>query len=457
MNESDRNQLVAISAAAVATTSTAATNDPQGKPPPYLKLIADCWEHIFDYLSLADILLMGETCRRMNQMAGYYVREYYPEYSFEFNDDKIRFLKQTEFSSHSFYLRTEFYQYIRTLDIRGHLNYFLDANAFDALKTLFFKSVSLLTANQIQFTRNVLKNIEDLHLQQCRITDEDVTIEQIIAYCPKLKYLNIFKCEMTNAAIQSIFLQYCPSLEHFQYEESPCNEFLRIDELKTFLEKHLKLKHFECTYRFLWANRDLLIETKIQLDLLTIYFDTRVSLTVPFDQFKEFLMRLYEQGIYKTLHLSLDLYVIGISTEDLTNALSTLPALQIMHVSTSSMIDLSRLINLKELGIEYCDTDMEIIAKSLTKLERLIIRQCSVDHILPFIRHTKRLKSIKVNYLGNNVLDLFAMNEERKMLENAEKITISVEERVYLPAQWKSRNLNLSLVKMVREYSGNFV
>lgn len=52
-------------------SSAAASIDDQEHPPHYLKLIADCWEHIFDNLALSDILAMGQTCKRMLQMAGW--------------------------------------------------------------------------------------------------------------------------------------------------------------------------------------------------------------------------------------------------------------------------------------------------------------------------------------------------------------------------------------------------
>lgn len=47
INQSEQYGIVAVDAAAAADT----INGQQEKQPPYMKLIADCWEHIYDYLS----------------------------------------------------------------------------------------------------------------------------------------------------------------------------------------------------------------------------------------------------------------------------------------------------------------------------------------------------------------------------------------------------------------------
>lgn len=75
MNQPDQNQI----------NVAGANNDDQKEnpPPPIFKLNANCLEHIFDKLPLADILAMGETCVRMNQMAGYYLRENLPKLKYE--------------------------------------------------------------------------------------------------------------------------------------------------------------------------------------------------------------------------------------------------------------------------------------------------------------------------------------------------------------------------------------
>lgn len=74
---------------------------------------------------------------------------------------------------------------------------------------------------------------------------------------------------------------------------------------------------------------------------------------------------------------------IGIRNEKLTNAICSLPSLEILSVYEDSMINLPWLIILKEIrmiGWERSVPDMEAVAKSLTKLERLSFHE---KRILP--------------------------------------------------------------------------
>lgn len=49
--------------------------DAANQPLHFVKLNVDCWERIFDLLSLRDILAMNQTCQRMCTIGGYYFRE----------------------------------------------------------------------------------------------------------------------------------------------------------------------------------------------------------------------------------------------------------------------------------------------------------------------------------------------------------------------------------------------
>lgn len=41
----------------------------------FLKLNVNCWEKVFDYPSLRDILSMSQTCKRMQLIGGHYYRD----------------------------------------------------------------------------------------------------------------------------------------------------------------------------------------------------------------------------------------------------------------------------------------------------------------------------------------------------------------------------------------------
>lgn len=427
----------------------AATADPHKILPPYLKLIADCWENIFDYLPLKDIISMGQTCIRMQKMTGYYLREYFPEILCTL-DGKTAQITYSD----RFHLQNELWQYISKLCIDGNLDYHLNAKTFSSLNTLIFSSVEL-SKSQIQYTENLLTMVENVQLKYCVVEGE--FFEQLIDLCPKLKYLHIQCCRMGEDALHRLFSQKYASLEYLQYQPVPRRAATEINELQQFLETNSNLKHFEADYRFLWANREILKETNVKLNLLTIRFPPTNN-NILYMYFVDFLKTLYEGGFYKTLNLSFDYRETEINFENLSNATSTLPALEMLNTPTDSLIDLSRLTTLKELEIRTYDsgTLIENVARNLNKLKRLTFFIASNYDILPFIRHSKRLKTINIYNLRDNVLDLFTLNEERKKLDDACPVSICVLENVYLPTKWKIGNLHASLVKIIRLNSHDF-
>lgn len=188
--------------------------------------------------------------------------------------------------------------------------------------------------------------------------------------------------------------------------------------------------------------------------MLNIYFERKDP--IPLEQFVNFLKTLHQRGFYKTLKLTFRFCKpSNIDVGDLKKAISTLPALQRLAIPEESFVDLTRLANLKEFYIEFMNTSItntETLAKSLPKLERLGLGWgfMSVDAILPFIRHSSRLKIIECPYFSDEAINLFTLNQERKKLANACQICISVPENVYLREKWKPRNLKLDLVEITR-------
>lgn len=250
----------------------------------------------------------------------------------------------------------------------------------------------------------------------------------------------------------ALFLHHYPTLEHLQY--LPLGG-MQIDELKTFFEKHSKLKQFETHYEFLWVNRDVFYQMTTQLDLLNVCLDA-VDNTVPSHELLELFKTLYERGFYKTLQLSLYHDVEIENIQHLRATIATLPALEKLSIRRHSLIDLSRITHLKELRLEALVSDMrtdaENLAKNLSNLKRLTIYLAHIDAVTPFIRYSKKLQTITIiQILDSHLnLNLNALNEEREKLPNACKISLYVIESVYSAAKWKWGNLNSNLIEILR-------
>ena len=385
---------------------------------------------------------MGQTCKRMNRMSGFYIREYHPDLKF------MMFGKEICFHYINF-LQPDFYPFIGQLQIisvLSDLDFFSNIKTFDALKTITFDSC-ILTVTSIESMQNILKNVEHICLTVFQI-DGNV-LKQLANACQKLKQLEI---DYRNSYDDVVFSQHFPTLERFKYTYSG----LRTNQLKQFLEKHTHLKRFEISWRILCDNQDALMQTNCQLDVLKVCFNFFDNESL-FHQFINLLKTLHEHRFYKSLHLS---FPLKFCKEHVSHAISILPQLQRLSVDSSSCLDLNHLTNLKELIMElfYLTINIEVYAKNLPNLEQLTLDSAEIKSILPFIRHSRKLKTIKIRTQKSEVLDLNVLNEERKKLENACKVSIYVQDDAYLPTKWKSHNFNLELdfIKILRLESFNF-
>lgn len=73
------------------------------------KLNVDCFEHLFEWFSLAELLIFRSTCKRMKAVANYYIKLNYPQLlCFEMNNSNVVDL------CHS---RINYFEWIRHLHI----------------------------------------------------------------------------------------------------------------------------------------------------------------------------------------------------------------------------------------------------------------------------------------------------------------------------------------------------
>lgn len=435
------------------STSGAANDNSLEQPPHLMKVNVDCWEQIFDLLSLRDIFAMSETCKRMRQMAGYYFREYFPAIVCRWIANRGIFIGYPTSIS-----RSDFSEYVTKLIVYDYLEHFLHPDHYYSLKSLHLRSIEL-TDTQIDYIKNVLSKIENLEIKQCTIYGN--LYEKLLQFCPKLKSLRLHNVlyEPENAE-KHFFKQKYSTLQYIDY--STLQIYPRSNELSDFFEQNLDLKHFGASDLFVWANRDLFIESNVKLDSFAIY--TAISMTsdddvaeVPTVPFVNLLKTLYERGFYKSLHFKIIETDGDIDYQELIDGLSTLDALEVLVTNEDN--DLSRLTNLKELwflGYHHA-TPMDVLAMNSSKIERLYFQQASTDDILPFFQHSKRLKTIKVDEINGGslleegtVLNLHALDLERDRLNVTRRVTVCAKENIYLATRNRTKNLHLAHVEIAR-------
>lgn len=430
--------------------SSSTTNDDSlTQPAHFIKVNADCWERIFDLLSLREIFAMSETCKRMRQMAGYYFREYFPDIKCRWIANRGIFIGYP-----TGILRTDFAEYITKLMVYDYLEHFLYAEQYCALKTLHLRGIEM-TDTQIDYIKNVLNNVENIDLKQCTIYGD--FNEKFLKYCPKLKRLRLHDVFFDpEDGGKYFFQQKFDSLQYIDF--STLQIYSKNDELKKFFEQNTELKHFGVSNHFLWINQEMFIESNMKLESFAIY--TAISDDVDEISTVEFvnlLKTLYERGFFKSFHFKIIETDGNVDYQELINELATLDAFEVLVTNENN--DLTRLTNLKEIWLldYHHTTDKDLLAINLPKLERLHFYRANTDDILPFFRHSKRLKTVKVyEMIGGSLLEhgtalnLYALNLERERLRATRRVSICVEENIYLGTKNKKKNLNLAQVEIAR-------
>lgn len=397
--------------------------------PPYLKLIVDCWERIMDFLSFEDLLRMGQTCKAINLLAGHYLRDNFPDL-YLMKSEGIDYYLQTSQNLQSAVVPEIFWQSIKGLMVGGEAKFGVDTKSFPALKSLYFL-YNFIETHFHSFT-NVLINVENIVLFQCVLTGDK--IDMIVNGCPNLKRLLVKDCNISDTAADIWFSKVYPALEHLVYIDRANTQMKKVSNFSSkafFLIKHPNLKRFETNAHIFWTNRTFFEKSNIQLDFLGIIFCS-ASQNHLIKLFK-FVKILQYRGFYKSLHLGFNDFE-NIDFETLCTGL----------------VD----VNVKKLSIDSARKvsadKIEFFARNFKQLKHLLLRDTSFYQILPFVRHSKNLKTIEIVLLNNNYFDLFTLNEERKKLENAVKVTIHSWENVYLKEMWKSKNSNFEHVEIAR-------
>lgn len=202
-----------------------------------------------------------------------------------------------------------------------------------------------------------------------------------------------------------------PKLEHLEWSQS--KKFgHKIDEIRTFFERNPNVRSFATNHNNLWASRDLILESGVKLDDLTIEIYERAERVMPemITQVCNLLNEFYARGVFKRLHLEFKEYcsrhIEQKYIEQHIDQLIPLHAIKSLSLTRDNNVDLSKLTNM---------------ARQFFNLERIDLGRfhAYLEDMLPFIYHSPKLKKMRVsNYGGGNVhfLDIAALKGERKKL-----------------------------------------
>lgn len=312
-----------------------------------------------------------------------------------------------------------------------------------------------MTADEIDKIKPVLHNAEVIELRNWE--HETEFHEKFLKFCPNLKclcVLDVLGNTLMGTGNQWLHRKY-PTLERlviiddFSFE----GEEKQIVELKTFFKLNPNIQTFSTTLQFLWVNRLWLKDSEIKFDRLDIEGIGFEKMGKLFD----FVNELHGQGIYRRLHffgriIYEDDYLLHIAS------LRGMEKLYLSYINTDMV--LPPFIGVKELNFVFSDDikHPEALAANIPNVERIHLGEAKISDLLPFIRLSPRVKSIRVErmihedfvHFKDDVIDLVALNKERKQLTGARRITLHVKERIYLATKWAAMKTECSLIQRKR-------
>lgn len=409
---------------------------------------ADCFNEVFDWLALKDLIAVGKTCKRLQRIAGDYFKLNYAAKSGRGENDGI-YLSSLQANIFS--------EYIQKLSISGDrlgAYKFIGVNCVNTIK--HFRVYGFLPEHAFEFVQGILRGVEMLEMNECYFTGE--FYENHLKYCPNVKSLSVSrsgyiedKSILIGCNNQWMFRRY-PHLVHLELTDS---FELQMNELKIFFEINPQIRTFSMDARSLWMNRHSMLETNAKLDIFAInicqskIIDSNNRPISIKDSVYNILFELYEHDFYKKLHL----YVYFVDQMNLDKMLS-LSAIELLNgdiVQFNGSVD-----DVKSIAICYGDEilNMRSIPSKLLNLQRVYFSEITSDRIWPFVCYSPKLRQIKIRHLKDpnsfGMIDFLALNKQRQKLNGATKVTIYVKEDVYLATKWSNEIIAFSLVDLKR-------
>lgn len=327
-------------------------------------------------------------------------------------------------------------------------------NCFGLINSLLLRDTELIEP-QIDAIKELLSHVENIQID-CTTTKCDFH-EGFLRYCSRMKHLMLrgSSCTIIGNGNTWLHRQY-PTLEHFGVDDRFYNQpELKCIDLRDFFELNPNIRIFSSTIDYFWQNREWILGSNIRIDRLDIWNNFRSDIGI--GHVCDLLNELHDQGF----HQRLTFYLFKCDPEDLSDIsrLRALEGLALPHFGANSF-DLPLLTNLKELSLyNFPVRNLEGLPNNLPNVQRICICGPYLDMILPFVHRCPTLKQIKVRPLwygafgnpeGTDTINLQALNNQRKKLTNAQKITIFVNEEIYLTYKWKQET-NFSLVELERD------
>lgn len=252
------------------------------------KLDIDCFEELFEYLSLAGLISGGKTCKRLQTVAVYSFRKNYTNVKVDIRGIRADGHDVEHFSS-----------FIRNIDV-------IERNGFYRLLSIASKLHSLrqvdlrdtkITEADIHRPKGVFNKVEVLRFANCLFYGN---LHEMLSHCGSLKHLDIHCCK--HEQVSNWSNQKYPTLEYFKIHSK--KERMNSNKLANFLNLNPNIRKLATDIIYACELRDFCRKFYIKLDSYAVrwktHFDDKSS-----DKFYNRLNDLHRLRFYKHLELYL--------------------------------------------------------------------------------------------------------------------------------------------------------
>lgn len=392
-------------------------------PSSILKLDIDCLEELFEWLSISDLFALRQTCKRFKRAVDYYIKTNCPALgSFRLEANNIDMFRQMDSSS---------IELVQKLEL-------LIGIVYD----------EAMNASQFEAVKCVLEKVETIAVESRAISDD--FHDAVLKHCHNLKKLIVkYDVDTWSNIIGSnnnwLLRQYA-TLEHIDFQEICPRTFVdRVDEIVTFFVQNPNIRVFATPLEFLREYAIPLNDSGVKFDELRVIEHTSPD----FLDYEclELFGELHEKGFYKKLHLSGEMFDIFM----LENDLKLITPLGVERLSlTYSTFVIPALPDIKEISFDSFNEPHQFA--NVKNVERLYFRKLNPDEIMLVIREFPKLTLLKFYELANDAetINLSALNREREKVTGASKVTIYVDEKIFLATKWTAPKIEYSLIELKR-------
>lgn len=426
---------------------------------PIFRLNVKCVHKLLDCLSLKELHVMSQTCRRFNVICGSYFLQNYTPSAVCVDNGIVAYRHQSLGVTYAYELNS-FCQYIEKVIIPvgspAQLRY-VEANCTKALTTIRFEGVTF-TEIKIKYIKRILSSVENIE-----IVDSTMNMyfyDAFLKYCRQLKSLSIrnFEYKIFMNKGNDWMFRTILTLEHLELTKI---KNIKRSELEVLFDLNPNIRSFEIDVELFWENKMVFLENEFKWNDLTIYFqevkDPKDQLTI-----YSFLNTFHQRGHFKRLHFRFE----ELLSQLFIDQIASIHALDTLHLKEEAGSSLPVLTCLTEL-YTYCgNLNMEQTVSNLANIKKLVFWEANIEDILTVVRNSIRIREIKVRTLNEkgryspnfnakhffhqNSINLDALNQERIKMLGASKITIYVHEDVYVATKWSNITTVFCLIELKR-------